>query len=289
MSDKPRILFQLDPDKHASSFDAVVAIDSGVQHLVPYSSVSEDDVQNLVYGGIFTRGPSDLKSTAIFIGGTNVEAGERLAEKVASTFFGPMRISVMIDPNGANTTASAAVVAAGRHAKLQDATATVLAGTGPVGQRVCRLLAAAGASVRVGSRSEERAVRVCDQIHSVVEGASIHPFTPTGDAQLQAVLNETDLLFAAGTTGVQLAPNSAWADSTSLKVAIDLNAVPPLGIEGIEVMDAGADRSGKTCYGAIGVGGTKMKIHKAAIARLFEQNDLFLDAAEIYEIGCGLE
>jgi methylenetetrahydrofolate/methylenetetrahydromethanopterin dehydrogenase (NADP+) len=71
----------------------------------------------------------------------------------------------------------------------------------------------------------------------------------------------------------------------SLRVAIDLNAVPPLGLEGIEVMDKAKDRDGLICYGALGVGGTKMKIHKAAIRRLFESNDQMLDAEQIYELG----
>ena len=289
MSDKPKILLQFDPDKHASSFDAVVAIDSGADHLVQYSNVSHDEVQNLVYGAIFTRGPADLKSTAIFVGGTNVAAGEELAKQIAATFFGPMRVSVMMDSNGANTTASAAVVAAGRHAELRGAQATVLAGTGPVGQRVCRLLAAAGANVKVGSRSVDRAATVCDRIASDVEGANLEPIAPENDDELRSVLATTELLFAAGTTGIQLAPQSAWQESDAIRVAIDLNAVPPLGIEGIGVTDAGTEHRGKTCYGAIGVGGTKMKIHKAAIKKLFETNELMLDAAEIYQIGCELE
>jgi hypothetical protein len=70
-------------------------------------------------------------------------------------------------------------------------------------------------------------------------------------------------------------------------VAIDLNAVPPAGIEGVEVADKGALRDGVICYGAIGVGDTKMKVHKAAIGKLFERNDLVLDAEEVYEIARG--
>ena len=289
MSDKQRILFQLDPDKHASSFDAVVAVDSGVDHLAQYSDVNRDDVQNLVYGAIFTRGQDELKHTAIFVGGTNVAAGEELANQVAATFFGPMRVSVMMDSNGANTTASAAVVAASRHVDLREANATVLAATGPVGQRVCRLLAAAGARVNVGSRSVDRAAQVCEQIAKDVDGARLDAFAPRDDASLCEAIDSTEILIAAGTTGVQLAARDTWANSNRLRVAIDLNAVPPLGIEGIGVTDSAVTQNDIVCYGAIGVGGTKMKIHKAAIKKLFERNDLFLDAAEIYQIGCELE
>ena len=41
-------------------------------------------------------------------------------------------------------------------------------------------------------------------------------------------------------------------------------------------------------YGAIGVGGLKMKIHKACIARLFERNDLVLDAESIADVASEL-
>ena len=80
------------------------------------------------------------------------------------------------------------------------------------------------------------------------------------------------------------AARSSASTCKTLKVAIDLNAVPPVGIEGVELTDKGADRDGVICYGAIGVGGTKMKIHKAAVAQLFEANNAVLDIEEIYEL-----
>nr|MCU0872092.1 methylenetetrahydromethanopterin dehydrogenase [Pirellulaceae bacterium] len=150
---RPRILVQIDPDVHNSVFDAVVAIDAGVDHLLQYRQVAPEQVQGVVHGAIFTRGPQDLKSTAIFIGGTDVAAAEELLKRVLKSFFGPLRVSVMMDASGANTTAAAAVLAAGRHVPLRGSTAVVLAATGPVGQRVVRLLAREGARVRVASRN----------------------------------------------------------------------------------------------------------------------------------------
>src|SRR5262245_40985691 len=138
---KPKILIQLDPDLHASVFDAVVAVDAGVDRLLQYAAVGPGQVQGLVHGAIFTRGPKDLANTAIFIGGTNVAAGEALLKQVNGTFFGPMRVSVMLDANGANTTAAAAVLAAAKHVALPGATAVVLGGTGPGGQRAVRVRA----------------------------------------------------------------------------------------------------------------------------------------------------
>jgi hypothetical protein len=92
------------------------------------------------------------------------------------------------------------------------------------------------------------------------------------------------LLLSAGPAGVQLIPRGSWAGRPGLLAAADLNAVPPLGIEGIEVTDDGAQRDGVVVFGALGVGNLKMKVHKACIARLFEQNDLVLDVETIAEI-----
>ena len=97
-----------------------------------------------------------------------------------------------------------------------------------------------------------------------------------------------DILLNAGPAGVLLVPRAAWQKREGLIAACDLNAVPPLGIDGVEVNDDGKDRDGVTTFGAIGVGGFKMKIHKACIARLFERNDGVLDAETIAELAAGL-
>jgi hypothetical protein len=269
-------------------FDAVVAIDAGVEHLLQYRGVTSAQVQELVHGSIFTRGPQDLKSTAIFVGGADVAAAEDLLKRVLKSFFGPLRVSVMMDASGANTTAAAAVLAAGRHVKLQGATALVLAATGPVGQRVVRLLAREGTHVRVASRNVPRAERVCEQVRQRVKTAALEPVGTTPES-MTATLEGASIVIAAGAAGVKLLPAEAWQTCSSLRVAIDLNAVPPLGINGVEATDKAALRGAVTCYGAIGVGGTKMKIHSTAVARLFQSNSQVFDAEEIYAIGRELE
>lgn len=285
---KPRILLQFDPDVHASVFDAVVAVDAGVEHLLQYRGVTVDQVQELVHGAMFTRGPHDLKSTAVFVGGTDVTAAEALLRRILKSFFGPLRVSVMMDASGANTTAAAAVLAAGRHVPLHNAGALVLAATGPVGQRVVRLLAREGVRVRVGSRDLSRAQRVCEQVRERVESAALEPLATTPDS-LASALEGVSAVFSAGAAGIELLPAAVWQKCPTLKVAIDLNAVPPLGLGGIEATDRAASRNGVICYGAIGVGGTKMKIHSTAIARLFQSNSQVFDAEEIYAIGRELE
>ena len=164
-----KILLCLDTDAQPSVFDSVVAIDAGVDQLLRHGGVTPEAVRDLVYGAMFTRGPADLKNTAVFIGGSDVSAGERLLAKVRECFFGPMRVSVMMDANGANTTAAAAVLAAQKHLDPSATTALVLGGTGPVGQRVARLLAGQGASVRVGSRTADRARLACEAIAAKVD------------------------------------------------------------------------------------------------------------------------
>ncbi|WP_417380587.1 NADP-dependent methylenetetrahydromethanopterin/methylenetetrahydrofolate dehydrogenase [Gimesia sp.] len=284
-----KILIQLDTDAHASSFDRVVAIDAGVDELMSYSDVSPVNVEPLVHGAIFTRGPKELNNTALFVGGSEVHSGETLFQKIQDTFFGPMRVSVMMDSNGSNTTAAAAVLAAGKHLEFSETTALVLGGTGPVGQRAAQLLAKRGAKVIIASRSVERAQAACDTIARIVEGAQLTPLALKDHKQIEAANRDTNLIISAGAAGVKLLPAACWKPMKQLKVVIDLNAVPPAGIEEVDVMDKATDRDGILCYGAIGVGGTKMKIHKAAIQKLFETNDLLLDTEEIYQIGVDLQ
>ena len=286
---KPKILIQLDSDNHASVFDAVVAVDAGIDQLLQYSRVEPIEVRDLVHGAIFTRGPADLKNTAVFIGGSNVARGEQLLQQVLASFVGPMRVSVLLDAKGANTTAAAAVVAAGRHLDLTSCQATVLAATGPVGQRVVKLLAGLGCRVKVASRDVNRAQLVCELLRESLPDAELLPCSSDGPGAVQRSLEGSQLLIAAGAAGVELVSASALESATDLKVAIDLNAVPPLGIAGIGVTDRAVEKDGRILYGAVGVGGTKMKIHKAAIRQLFEANDRVMDAEQVFAIGQAVE
>jgi hypothetical protein len=290
MSEKRKILIQFDSDPLPSVFDRVVAIDAGADEVFSYGGIKPENVRDLVHGAIFTRGGDDLKRTAIFIGGSDVAAGERLLAEVQKHMipkFG-LRVSVLLDASGANTTAAAAVRAAARHVNFAQTRALVLGGTGPVGQRVALLLAREGAEIRVGSRQHARAAAVCDAIRVKVPNARLEPAATAGESDLLAALTGRTLVIAAGAAGVVLLPQSARHAARDLQVAIDLNAVPPLGIEGIEVSDKAAVRDGVVGYGAIGIGSTKMKIHKAAIARLFERNDQVLDAEEVYALAQGM-
>jgi hypothetical protein len=280
-----KILLCLDSDSQPSVFDAVVAVDAGVDHLLRHGGVEPDDVRNLVYGAMFTRGPAELKNTALFIGGSDVAAGEKLLLAANECFFGPMRVSVMLDSNGANTTAAAAVLCAKKHVPLAGKLVTVLAATGSVGRRVVRLMAREHAHVRVASRQIGRAMEICNDVDILPATAEFEAWETSDQDSMLAAVADANVVVAAGAPAVQLLPDNFRVVAQSLQVAIDLNAVPPVGIASIQPQDKAVERDGVICFGAIGVGGTKMKLHKAAIRRLFEANDLVLDAEEIYELG----
>jgi len=287
--DKSKILIQLDTDVQPSVFDRVVAVDAGVDHLFSYGGVKPEQVEFLAHGAIFTRSPNDLRRTAIFIGGSDVTIGEQVLAKIRDVFrTAGLSVSVMLDSNGSNTTAAAAVRAAVKHMDIDTANALILGGTGPVGQRAALMLARNGAHVRIGSRQMPRAEAVCQAIRAKVPNARVEAVSTTSSADGPKALEGRDLVIASGAAGAVLLPQKIRATCSTLRVAIDLNAVPPVGIEGIEIFDKAVTRDNTVCYGAIGVGGTKMKIHRAAIAQLFERNDLVLDAEEIYDLSLRL-
>ena len=280
-----KILLHFDTSAQPSVFDRIVAYDAGAEEVLSYASVTAGTVRDLVHGAMFTRGPKDLHHTAIFIGGSDMSAGEQVLAAVQKTFFGPLRVSVMLDSNGSNTTAVAAVAKLTQTiGNVRGRRAVVVAGTGPVGTRAAGLLARAGASVAITSRHHhDEAEHVAEQIRARFGGSVVAIVVPD-PSHVGAALGSADLLLNAGPAGVQLVPRDAWANLPSLRVVADLNAVPPLGIEGIDVTDAGVDRGHTKVFGALGVGNFKMKVHKRCIAKLFERNDLVLDAESIGDV-----
>ncbi|HZW07822.1 MAG TPA: NADP-dependent methylenetetrahydromethanopterin/methylenetetrahydrofolate dehydrogenase [Phycisphaerales bacterium] len=284
-----KLLLQLDSSRLPSVFDQVVAYDAGADAIMSYGGVTEGDVRDLIHGCMFTRGPKDLHNTAVWIGGNNMTAGEQLLAMAQDAMFDPLRVSVMLDSNGSNTTAVAAVVKIEETlGDLDGKKVLILAGTGPVGQRAAGLLARDGAQVTITSRKPEQGDKarqfISARFNVQVEATTLNdPST-----QLAPLLEGVEVLLNSGPAGVQMVPKDAWSGMKTLKVAVDLNAVPPLGIEGIEVDDAGKERNGVTVFGAFGVGNFKTKLHKACVARLFTRNDLVLDAEAIADVARGM-
>ena len=283
-----KLLLQLDSSRLPSVFDQVVAYDAGADEIMSYGGITEGDVRDLIHGCIFTRGPKDLKNTAVWIGGNNMSAGEQILAMAQDALFAPFSISIMLDSNGSNTTAVAAVVKI--EETLGDLTGKkvlILAGTGPVGQRAAGLLAKDGAHVTITSRKPEQGDKA-RQFISARFNVEVDAVAMSDPAKLPELLVGTQVLLNSGPAGVQMVPRSAWSAAKALEIAVDLNAVPPLGIEGVDVNDAGEKREGVVVYGAFGVGNFKTKLHKACVSKLFTRNDLVLDAEAIAEVARGM-
>jgi len=279
-----KLLLQLDSSKLPSVFDRVVAYDGGADEVMSYGGITEPDVRDLIHGCIFTRGPKDLKNTAVFVGGADIAVGELLLAAATKAMFKPFTVSAMLDSNGSNTTAVAAVEkmvqAAG---EVRGQRVLIVAGTGPVGIRAAGLFARAGAEVVITSRKPEAGERARDLVVQRF-GGTVRAITMPDASQAIRACERATLLLNAGPAGVLLVPKQAWANRPGLKVVADVNAVPPLGIEGVDVMDDGVTKDGVRCFGALAIGNLKMKLHKACIARLFERNDLVLDAETIANV-----
>lgn len=279
-----KLLYQFDTDPHPAVFDNVVAHDGGADHVVAYGGVTPANVGPLVDGTIFTRAPKDKKNTAIFVGGADMAQGEAVFKAVKQRFFANFRVSAMLDSNGSNTTAAAAIawlVQAAPGQSLKGLRAVVLAGTGPVGQRAAVMLAREGARVAITSRDAARAQAAAKAIGERA-GVEIDAHTALDNAARGQAIEGANLVLATGAAGVALLDEPAWQHHRHLQLLCDANATPPLGVAGVDMMDKGALKHGKTVFGAIGFGALKISLHRACIARMFEQNDRVLDAEEIH-------
>ncbi len=278
-----KLLFQLDTDAHPSVFDTVVAYDGGADHVIGLGNLNPDNVGALVDGTIFTRAPKDKKNTAIFIGGSNMEAGQQLLAAVKKHFFPGFQVSVMLDSNGSNTTAAAAVAKLASSGSLTGKRAVVLAGTGPVGQRAAAMMALEGANVSITSRHIFNAEKACFAMKERFN-VDITPVEATDYEARAEAIKDANIVLATGAAGVELLKPEHWQNHPHLEMLADANATPPVGIGGTEVLDKGQVRHGKIIWGAIGFGTLKLALHRACIAKLFEDNKQVFDAEIIFEL-----
>lgn len=295
-----KILIQLDCDSFPSTFDCIVAYDAGADIVQSYGGVKPSDVRGLVLSAFFTRGVPDLKDLAVWIGGSDVDAGERMLQEARRTFFGPFKISLMLDSNGCNTTACTAIAKLAHQTELRGQSALVI-GPGPVGLRAAVLLAGEGCRVRLTSiptallgahYNPELAQRTLESGRKAAEafrgaataGGSIDVEDAADCPALEGLLERTEIVVAAGPAGLRMLSLASWSAKPGLKWLIDFNLTEPLGIEGIKPSDDFADYQGQRALGALAIGNPKMKVHKACIAQLFEKNDRVLDTEGVYGI-----
>ena len=271
--DVPHLLFYLDTDEKASPFDICMAYDAGYDAVIPYENVTPEDGKRIVQDALFSRGPKGVKHTCFFVGGKNAERAEEVAKTAKSAMFAPFETSIIIDPAGAYTTAAAAVakaehaLASSKLGDLKDKTCAIL-GTGSVGQTAAVLLAKLGCNVVIASLSPNRTdgkeyaksiAKLLAERHGVkVQGV----YAPTSSEKLK-ILSEADVILCAGTRGVQLIEKGLFNDVKLIKVVVDINAVPPFGIEGLELRDDMREIApGIFGIGALTVGDLKYKLER---------------------------
>jgi len=282
-----KVLLQLDTDEHPSPFDAIVAHDAGVDVLLAHGAVKAEAARALAQDAFFTRGIDDLNTMAVWVGGKDVAVGEAIFDEVQKAFFGPFRVSAMLDSNGCNTTAATTIA---RIAKARDLAGdrAVVIGLGAVGLRSAVLLQKEGCEVVVttlspdlfgGDRTPRRPRGL-----EVAQRLGLDVREPADRGELEAILDGAQIVLSAGPAGVPVLRREFWAAHPAIELLADYNAAEPLGLEGTKATDDMADHDGKLVLGALAIGGTKMKVHKTCVRRLFETNDQVLDTDAVYAI-----
>ncbi|MCY3852013.1 MAG: methylenetetrahydromethanopterin dehydrogenase [Gammaproteobacteria bacterium] len=279
--EKKYLLHMLTSAKNLSPFDANMAYDAGWDACIPYIQVESDEVKGLVEDAIFSRGPSGVKRTGLFIGGRDMHEAMEMLETCQKSMVPPFVVSAFADPSGAFTTAAAMVAKVekalrdGHGEGLSGQRIVALGGTGPVGSAAAVIAANAGARVTILGRQKEksdRAAELCNQKYGADQ-------TVDGEAndQLDQLLGETDVVFASAAAGIQLVSKEQMANAPRLKVAADVNAVPPSGIHGLGVMDDGSpiedSQSGAVGIGALAIGNVKYQTQHRLLQQMRETEE----------------
>jgi methylene-tetrahydromethanopterin dehydrogenase len=272
-ADAPHLLFYLDTDVKASPFDICMAYDVGYNAVIPYENVTPEDAKLIVQDALFSRGPKGVKHTCFLIGGKNAERAEDVFKAIKDSMFPPFKTSIIIDPAGAYTTAAAMVakvesaLVSSKLGELKDKTCAIL-GTGSVGKIAAVLLAKLGCNVMIaslnpkrvdGKEHAENVTRLLAKDHGVqVEGI----FAPTPASKIE-LLKKADVVMCAGIRGIRLIDKEMLNEVKHIKVLVDINAIPPFGVEGIELKDDMREMlPGIFTIGALTVGDLKHKLEK---------------------------
>lgn len=290
---KPYLMHMLTPAKNVSPFDVNMAYDADWHSVIPYVGVEPGDIVALVQDAIFSRGPKGVRRTGLFIGGRDIDMAMDMLQLAREAMVPPFEISVFADPSGAFTTA-AALVACVEHqlrrlenASLSGQRVFVFGGSGPVGAAASVLAARAGARVCIVGHEGDAHARQVAQGCRQRYGVEIEAADGSSDAQKKALLADADVVFGTAKAGVQVLDTDQLQAATGLKVAGDLNAVPPLGIEGVELMDDGEPIRGfetAVGIGALAVGNVKYQVQQSLFKdMLISDRPLYLDFQHAFE------
>jgi methylene-tetrahydromethanopterin dehydrogenase len=277
--DKPYILHMLTSAKNLSPFDVNMALDAGWVAAMPYTNVTTEEVQGLVQDAIFSRSPKALKRTGLFIGGRDTLVAVQMLRAAKDSMMPPFAVSAFADPSGAFTTAAGMVALAEQslsrqhQTDLSGKTLLVLGGTGPVGQISAVLSAQAGARVYLIGRQLEKARQVAELCNREF-GNGQTEIQGEADANKGELIQSADLVFATGAAGIQLLSAEMVAAAPQLKVAADVNAVPPSGIAGLSAHHKGTpiegSNSGAVGIGALAIGNVKYQTQSTLLKRMRE-------------------
>ena len=276
---KSFILHMFTTAKNLSPFDVNMAIDAGWLAAIPYINVEPTEVTGLIQDTIFSRSPKGLKNTGIFIGGRDTALAMDMLKSAKAAMFTPFEVSVFADPSGAFTTAAAMVAVVENELKLKFQTSLsgknilVLGGTGPVGQIAAVLSAQAGANVRIIGRRIEKAQQVAERCNNQF-GAGEISISAGINADKADYIKSVDVIFSTGAAGIELLSKDLITSATQLKVASDVNAVPPSGVAGLDAFANGKEiagtSSGAVGIGALAIGNVKYQVQSISLKEMIE-------------------
>jgi len=261
------ILHMVTPTKHISPFDANMAVDAGYDAVLTYSNVTLDDITGLVQDSIFSRPPKTGVRTAMFFGGKNASLALDMLTKARKALVPPFGMSFFADPAGSFTTAAAMVACVERILKekhqrrLDGLKLAIFGATGVVGYAAAVIAALERSSVTiVGYDGIKRVTDSANEIRTRFN-VEVRPADGSDDGKKTAILKENEAVLCAGRAGVQILSKAQLAGATNLLVAADVNAVPPAGIEGLD-MQANGDAltpNGTVGLGPLAIGNIKYK------------------------------
>ncbi|MFI3219670.1 MAG: methylenetetrahydromethanopterin dehydrogenase [Methylococcales bacterium] len=293
---KRSILHMLDPMPNNSPFDINMAMDAGFDVLMPYSNVKLDSVYGLTQDAIFSRGPSGVKLTGIFIGGRDLALAMDMLTTCQQAMVPPFEVSVFADPSGAFTTAAALVACVEKELKtkhgkeLKDCTALVFGGTGPVGLATGIIASLAGADTALVDHLSINTAQDVANAYNRRFSSTLKAAVASNDAEKAKVCANADIIFCAAKAGIQVLNATVLKSATQLKVAGDVNAVPPMGIEGIKRNDLGVplihaiNATNAVGVGALAVGNVKYQLqHEMLKLMLTTDKPLYLDFRQAFD------
>jgi hypothetical protein len=282
----------LDTDKYCSPFDMLVAIDAFPDSMIfKFENVTGEDAPKIVFDLLFPRGPEGAKHTKVFINGSNFEEVEKVVAATQNAMkSAPWGNSIIVDPRGGYSTAAAAVAKTFGASmerglgSLEGKKVTVLAGTGPVGQTAARIYAAEKADVTISSRSLAKGQAVADKINAECGAQRVKVVEVSKPEQTAVAVKDAEIILAAGAGGIQLLSAADLAAAAKAKIVGDINAIKPLGVEGLGPNDDKEMKPGVWGIGALAIGKLKIKTEVEMIKRATAEPQGLFDYAIAYTI-----